>query len=955
MLSGAKEDKTLEDVRNAIKYNNLDEIKKYIEEPSIIEIMKQQDKVNSSLIVYAVNAQRYDYNIAMLLIKAGLDINATNEQKQTVIQALTDEGINRYNVALVKELLSHNDIKTSINNKNPETGITPLLSLLMQVRKIYEDDMYISESRSLDDYKKSFLELITAFLKQGAEVNMFDNMGYSPLSLAIEINDKEILDLILSQPNINKSVNSDITIPTNIQLRSWNHQGEKTYYINKPTSSLQLAIEKGNISVIKKLLEMGADVNKELKPISLEEKKYSYQLPLNQQPSDIQKVFRTQEVESILYKAFRNHNLKQGEEIVELLLEKGTHIPTIIKDKSLLMLAVENGWLKLTAQFLAQKNMSESIATRDTNGKNVLHHCFDLPFDENMIKIANILLSHDQIKQSINQKNNLDGSTPLLGAMKSFAYWHATVRDEKTRFEQAKNFAEFIQYLLKNGADPTATDNYDNNLFSYALQIGNKDIISIVEALPNINKVKELKPDDEQTIRYVPAKRFEGYDFVNPTIKLHTLSPEERHAKEYQMKMSLDSFQKTHPVVAQKVELKHLGDREKGTLYSQARINKILSDLDEYEKTTSQKVQKIRKASFRKANAKRPEETLTPLEASLNLEYSVLLCQDKTGARVPVTLYRGGEGHLLGTSGDDRYSTKHTYTRVKIGYDEINKVWVAVKIQSISRRIRADEKKALQQEISDEIKAGYELNAIRADITRDDPYRSAKIYQIQEVLGKCLEEDSDKRGTINDSDLALRIALDMIDEVEKLHKHNIIHGDIKPQNFMYNEMTKVLKLIDFGSHYRLPSGEDSVKVKRYKNLTPGYLAPEVGADECYGYTVPARIGQDGSSYYQFSKKTDIYALGKSIKMILQQSGIGYTELEEFAVSIIAGMTDKDPEKRWTLSQARNALNELIMKKAEIHKEKKETSNIQQESSQDLKETTTKNQAENTGEHKKINP
>jgi serine/threonine protein kinase len=51
-----------------------------------------------------------------------------------------------------------------------------------------------------------------------------------------------------------------------------------------------------------------------------------------------------------------------------------------------------------------------------------------------------------------------------------------------------------------------------------------------------------------------------------------------------------------------------------------------------------------------------------------------------------------------------------------------------------------------------------------------------------------------------------------IDRISFIHEENIIHGDIKPSNFMVSEKedsTLLVHLVDFGSSFEYPSMEPS--------------------------------------------------------------------------------------------------------------------------------------------------
>lgn len=81
--------------------------------------------------------------------------------------------------------------------------------------------------------------------------------------------------------------------------------------------------------------------------------------------------------------------------------------------------------------------------------------------------------------------------------------------------------------------------------------------------------------------------------------------------------------------------------------------------------------------------------------------------------------------------------------------------------------------------------------------------------------------------------------------IDHLHRHHIIHRDIKPNNWMYSRANGVLKIIDLGTAIRLHSSSEHVHDKIGTRL---YMAPELFRSK--GYSLPVDIWAVGISVLQ---------------------------------------------------------------------------------------------------------
>src|SRR5215467_9527474 len=123
-----------------------------------------------------------------------------------------------------------------------------------------------------------------------------------------------------------------------------------------------------------------------------------------------------------------------------------------------------------------------------------------------------------------------------------------------------------------------------------------------------------------------------------------------------------------------------------------------------------------------------------------------------------------------------------------------------------------------------------------------DPKERSRPYLVMEYLvGQTLDEVLQQTKPMADAE-ALRIVSRVCDALDYLHKHEVIHRDLKPQNIMLcNDGS--LRIMDFGI----------AKAASSKRITFGGFSPTLGTPD---YMAPEQVkGQRGD------ERTDIYSLG----------------------------------------------------------------------------------------------
>eukprot|EP00271_Cylindrocystis_brebissonii_P007747 TRINITY_DN21415_c0_g1_i2.p1 TRINITY_DN21415_c0_g1~~TRINITY_DN21415_c0_g1_i2.p1 ORF type:complete len:461 (+),score=78.02 TRINITY_DN21415_c0_g1_i2:193-1575(+) len=182
----------------------------------------------------------------------------------------------------------------------------------------------------------------------------------------------------------------------------------------------------------------------------------------------------------------------------------------------------------------------------------------------------------------------------------------------------------------------------------------------------------------------------------------------------------------------------------------------------------------------------------------------------------------------------------------------------------------------------------------------DDP-ESNKLYLVlQYVEGGSLFEGTGPAGGIG-QERALRYFRDALAGLMYLHRHNVVHGDIKPENLLLGADDHIV-IADFGVSHMLE--DDSDELRRSPG-TPVYTAPECCS---------------GVAYH--GKTADIWALGCTLYVCIlsRYPFLGPTlpatydkivheplelpeHLDQSLADLLRGLLQKDPEKRMSLEDA----------------------------------------------------
>ncbi len=105
----------------------------------------------------------------------------------------------------------------------------------------------------------------------------------------------------------------------------------------------------------------------------------------------------------------------------------------------------------------------------------------------------------------------------------------------------------------------------------------------------------------------------------------------------------------------------------------------------------------------------------------------------------------------------------------------------------------------------------------------------------------------------------------MVKAVEEIHNHDVVHSDLKPENFIL--ISGKVKLIDFGISSIINENQTSV-IKQISSYigTPDYMSPE-----CLTSRTNTSDIDINKRHIKFNKKSDIWSLG----CILYDMASGY--------------------------------------------------------------------------------
>ncbi|XP_074644865.1 calcium/calmodulin-dependent protein kinase type 1-like [Tubulanus polymorphus] len=187
------------------------------------------------------------------------------------------------------------------------------------------------------------------------------------------------------------------------------------------------------------------------------------------------------------------------------------------------------------------------------------------------------------------------------------------------------------------------------------------------------------------------------------------------------------------------------------------------------------------------------------------------------------------------------------------------------------------------------------------DVYEDTSY----VYLIMElVTGGELFDRIVRKGSYTEKD-ASSLCHQILEAVDYMHERGVVHRDLKPENLLYyspEEESKIM-ISDFGLSKIEGSG-----IMATACGTPGYVAPEVLANQPYGKEVDVwSIGVIAyillCGYPPFYSELDTDLFRQIIKADYEFDSPYWDEISESSKDFIRHLMCVDPKKRYTCRQA----------------------------------------------------
>ncbi|KAE8711339.1 Serine/threonine-protein kinase GRIK1 [Hibiscus syriacus] len=179
----------------------------------------------------------------------------------------------------------------------------------------------------------------------------------------------------------------------------------------------------------------------------------------------------------------------------------------------------------------------------------------------------------------------------------------------------------------------------------------------------------------------------------------------------------------------------------------------------------------------------------------------------------------------------------------------------------------------------------------------DDPTTDQFYMVLEYVQGKCVCEGSGPPGAVGE-DTARKYLRDIVSGLMYLHAHNIVHGDIKPDNLLITS-TGAVKIGDFSVSQVFEDDNDEL---RRSPGTPVFTAPECCQGSTYGGQAADTWAVGVTLYCMILGKFPFLGdtLQDTYEKIVNNPLVLPNDMNPELQNLLQGLLCKDPKERMSL-------------------------------------------------------
>ncbi|HEV2766218.1 MAG TPA: serine/threonine-protein kinase [Acidimicrobiales bacterium] len=246
------------------------------------------------------------------------------------------------------------------------------------------------------------------------------------------------------------------------------------------------------------------------------------------------------------------------------------------------------------------------------------------------------------------------------------------------------------------------------------------------------------------------------------------------------------------------------------------------------------------------------------------------------------------------------------------GEDTVLQRPVAVKAVDLPSHLTDDDRHSLRSRVLREARSAARINhpaTVRVFDVVDD---GGRLYVVMELVrAPTLAEVVEERGPLSVPEVAT-LGLGVLGALEAAHQAGIVHRDVKPGNVMMLEDGGV-KLADFG----IASVKDDTRITSAGLVlgTPSYMAPEQATGQ--PTEAPADLWGLGALLYYSVEGVPPFDRGEALPTLnaVLHDAPRPMERADGLEPTVTALLDKDPARRLSVAQAREALEEVADRRA----------------------------------------